>query len=444
MIREDPTGRGLLYAGTETRRVRVAYDDGGALAAALQGEPARRADPRPGRQGHATWSSPPTAARSGSSTTSRRCTRWRIDRGRRRAPLRAPSDVRWRAYRGHGVKPGPGREVAYRLAGSLGYAYRQITAPTGEKTEPPLDAGENPPNGVIVHYWLKEAPPRRPHSQLPRRRRPRDPHLHEPATSTAVRSRAASTPEAGGGEEPSVTPTAPEPATTRSRAPPRTPAPTGSSGTCAVRDATKLPDNKGRGGTLEMLTAPRVPPGAYQVRLSVNGRTLTQPFEIVKDPRVAASDADLREQFAWAKKSHDLLTRVHDAVLRLRDVRAQAEGRASPGRRRSRTPPGPSAHTQHDRERAHPGPSNTSPAGCPSTSAYCCPLPATVVERGQDPAPSGARACRGIRHDVSSASEGRPMEADGKGPLAGTKSARRADASAPSFLSNGYRSIPSV
>ena len=34
--------------------------------------------------------------------------------------------------------------------------------------------------------------------------------------------------------------------------------------------------------------------------------------------------ADLREQYAWAKKAHDLLTRVHDAVLRLRDVRAQA------------------------------------------------------------------------------------------------------------------------
>ena len=38
---------------------------------------------------------------------------------------------------------------------------------------------------------------------------------------------------------------------------------------------------------------------------------------------------NLREQFAWAKKAHDLLTRVHDAVLRLRDVRAQAEGWAS-------------------------------------------------------------------------------------------------------------------
>ena len=56
------------------------------------------------------------------------------------------------------MKPGPNREVAYRLAGSIGYAYRQIESPTGEKQERLLDAGENPPNGVIVHYWLKEAP----------------------------------------------------------------------------------------------------------------------------------------------------------------------------------------------------------------------------------------------------------------------------------------------
>ena len=74
-----------------------------------------------------------------------------------------------------------------------------------------------------------------------------------------------------------------------------------------------------------MLAGPRVPPGAYQVRLTVGGRTLTQRFEVAKDPRVSATDADLREQFAWAKRAHDLLTRVHDAVLALRDVRGQAE-----------------------------------------------------------------------------------------------------------------------
>jgi hypothetical protein len=92
-----------------------------------------------------------------------------------------------------------------------------------------------------------------------------------------------------------------------------------------VANATKLPDNKGRGGTIDALTGPRIPPGRYQVRLKVGEQTLTQPLEIARDPRVATTDEELREQYAWAKKTHDMLTRVHDAVLRLRDARAQAE-----------------------------------------------------------------------------------------------------------------------
>jgi hypothetical protein len=46
---------------------------------------------------------------------------------------------------------------------------------------------------------------------------------------------------------------------------------------------------------------------------------------VVKDPRVTATDAEIRQEFNLAKQAHDLLSRVHDAVLRLRDVRAQAE-----------------------------------------------------------------------------------------------------------------------
>src|SRR4029077_16429474 len=82
--------------------------------------------------------------------------------------------VRWRAYRGHGMKPAPGG-LGYRLAGgrraplcpgapgygwagAVGYSYRQVETPTGEKREVLLDAGENPPDGVIVHYWLRDKP----------------------------------------------------------------------------------------------------------------------------------------------------------------------------------------------------------------------------------------------------------------------------------------------
>ena len=325
VIREDPSRRGLLYAGTETG-VWVSFDAGGTW------QPLRSNLPVAPIHDLIVKDTDMVVATHGRSF-------WILDD---LTPLHQMADqiagadghlfaprptVRWRAYRGHGVKPGPGREVAYRLAGSLGYAYRQITAPTGEKIEAPLDAGENPPNGVIVHYWLKEAP----RGDLALSfldaggREIRTFTSRRPATAAHEDMAASSAPEAGGGEEPAVTPTAPEPDDEEPR-------PTKDAGANRFvwnlrgPAATKLPDNKGRGGTLEMLTGPRLPPGAYQVRLTVNGRTLTQPFEIVKDPRLAASDADLREQFAWAKKAHDLLTRVHEDVLRLRDVRSQAEG----------------------------------------------------------------------------------------------------------------------
>ena len=42
---------------------------------------------------------------------------------------------------------------------------------------------------------------------------------------------------------------------------------------------------------------PLARPGRYEVRLTVGDWSMTQPFELLKDPRVATSDADLAEQF---------------------------------------------------------------------------------------------------------------------------------------------------
>jgi hypothetical protein len=190
------------------------------------------------------------------------------------------------------------------MVGSVGYAYRQVEAPTGEKKERLLDAGENPPNGVVVHYWLKEAP----RGDLTLAFLDADGRELRSFTSRPVEG--PQTPKDGGDEEPRPTKNA---GANRFVWNLRGP------------DATKLPDNKGRVGTIDALGAPRVPPGRYQVRLTVGGRTLTQPIALVKDPRVLATDENLREQYALAKNAHDLLTRVHDAVLTLRDVRAQAD-----------------------------------------------------------------------------------------------------------------------
>ena len=320
VIREDPTRRGLLYAGTESG-VWVSLDDGGAWQRLRSNLPVapihdlivKDTDLVVATHGRAFWILDDL-------TPLHQMAAAMPDDDAHLFPPRPT--VRWRAYRGHGSKPGPGREVAYRMVGSVGYAYRLVETPTGEKKEQPLDAGENPPSGVIVHYWLKEAPAgdvvlafldaggRELRSVTSRRQPPAAVPVATSLSAAGGESAPEAKPELTGDDEPR---------------------PTKQAGANRFvwnlrgRDATKLPDNKGRGGTVEMLAAPRVPPGTYQVRLTVGGRTLTQPIEIVRDPRGPATDDDLREQYAWATRSHELLTRVHDAVLTLREVRAQAE-----------------------------------------------------------------------------------------------------------------------
>ena len=74
-------------------------------------------------------------------------------------------------------------------------------------------------------------------------------------------------------------------------------------------------------------SAPIAPPGRYLVRLSVDGQDYERPFEIRKDPRVKASDADLRAQFDLMVGIRDRFAAVVDTVMRIRAVRAQLAGR---------------------------------------------------------------------------------------------------------------------
>jgi hypothetical protein len=69
--------------------------------------------------------------------------------------------------------------------------------------------------------------------------------------------------------------------------------------------------------------APVAPPGRYTARLSVGGQQYERAFDIRKDPRVAASDDDLRAQFALMVQIHQRLSEVTDAVERLRKARQQ-------------------------------------------------------------------------------------------------------------------------
>jgi photosystem II stability/assembly factor-like uncharacterized protein len=72
---------------------------------------------------------------------------------------------------------------------------------------------------------------------------------------------------------------------------------------------------------------PLAPPGDYQVRLTVNGDTYSQPFQIVRDPRINYSDADLVEQFEFLIGVRDKLTETMNVVRKIRKMRQEAEKR---------------------------------------------------------------------------------------------------------------------
>ncbi|HTJ47056.1 MAG TPA: exo-alpha-sialidase [Kofleriaceae bacterium] len=66
-------------------------------------------------------------------------------------------------------------------------------------------------------------------------------------------------------------------------------------------------------------------PGKYTVKLTVDGKSQTQPLELVNDPRSKASDADLRASFELSVKTLALIDRVHVAVDQIRSTRAQLD-----------------------------------------------------------------------------------------------------------------------
>lgn len=73
------------------------------------------------------------------------------------------------------------------------------------------------------------------------------------------------------------------------------------------------------------LDGPVVVPGKYQARLSVGGRTETQGFEVVRDPRLTTTDDDFRAQWGLLTKIRDKLTEVHDAIGGIREAREQID-----------------------------------------------------------------------------------------------------------------------
>jgi photosystem II stability/assembly factor-like uncharacterized protein len=67
-------------------------------------------------------------------------------------------------------------------------------------------------------------------------------------------------------------------------------------------------------------------PGQYQVKLTVGGESQIAPLEVKLDPRVKVGESDLQQQFTLLTQIHEELNHVYDAVNQIQDVRAQLAG----------------------------------------------------------------------------------------------------------------------
>jgi hypothetical protein len=69
-------------------------------------------------------------------------------------------------------------------------------------------------------------------------------------------------------------------------------------------------------------------PGTYQVRVTANGKTVTEKLVLEKDPRLdSVTVADLNEQFTLALKVRDDVTQSNEIVIVIRELKKQMDER---------------------------------------------------------------------------------------------------------------------
>lgn len=66
---------------------------------------------------------------------------------------------------------------------------------------------------------------------------------------------------------------------------------------------------------------PKAIPGKYQVRLTVNGQSQIQEFEIIKDPRMKTTQEDFQAQFDFLMKVRNKVTEVNEGIINIRKIK---------------------------------------------------------------------------------------------------------------------------
>jgi hypothetical protein len=179
----------------------------------------------------------------------------------------------------------------------------------------PAAVGENPPAGAVVHYWLKGR------GDVTLEFLDAAGKIVNTYSSKAPAARPAAAPEDEGGEENPF----------RGAPPPRVTANAGMNRfvwNLRYPDATTFPGLIMWAGNV---TGPRVPPGKYTVRLTVDGKSQSETFELKKDPRLSTTPEEYAKQISLALQIRDKLSETNGAVVRIREVRKKLDEYASSG-----------------------------------------------------------------------------------------------------------------
>jgi photosystem II stability/assembly factor-like uncharacterized protein len=294
VIREDPNRRGLLYAGTETG-LYISFDDGGHWQRVQSNLPVapihdlvvKGTDLVVATHGRSFWILDDLTPLYQMSEANER----------EAATLFAPRPTpRHRAYQRAWADQVAGYNT-YMSTGPVTVTYKAIERPDGTKATQFLDAGKNPPFGVVIHYVLAEKP--------------------EGEVTLAIL-------DAGGKTLRTYSST--------SENGPKAPAEAGanrfvwdlrSAKPVALENGNKKPSTWEK--AMEEAVAPRVLPGNYTVRLTVGETSLTRPFTILPDPRLDVTPEDLRAQFELKSAIRDRVDEVHTTINGVRRVRKQLD-----------------------------------------------------------------------------------------------------------------------
>lgn len=288
-VREDPERKGLLFAGTE-KTVYVSYDDGDHWQSLRLNLPAtsirdlvvHNDDVVVGTHGRSFWI---------------------LDNI---TPLRqlttqvATSD-------------------AYLFAPQLTYRMRRNNN-TDTPLPPEIPAGQNPPDGVMLDYFLKSSPS----GQV---------KLEVLDSSGKIVRQFSSTDKPVDVDEKEL------PVPTYWIRPERTVSSQPGMHRFVWDGHLAPPDSLERDYPISAIyrDTPRYPlgpavlPGTYTVKLTVNGSSYTQPLTLRMDPRVKATDADLKAQFELESRITDAMRKDFAALTQVRALRTRLKELVSSG-----------------------------------------------------------------------------------------------------------------